>query len=382
MAAAKHSNVAALSPGAAALLVPAGGPARKRARALPLAREVLLTTGAVLGLLCLIGALAAVVFGITPIVFRSGSMGPTIDTGALALSRPVAVADISIHDVVSVSNAQGERVTHRVVAVAPAQSGNIMMTLKGDANALADPQPYPVPQNSKVDLIFFSTNGLGYAVAFLQSPWAIFTGGLLAGVLVFIAVKPQKSRERATNRRSGRRVAALLAVVVLPLAGLSFSGSSQGTLASFTDSSVATGGTLRAARLMDITGGIQCTDSFPNSTITWNPAPFLPPEGSYALKVTRLKANGTIDQEMGYFSTAAGITTFTFTPSGALLGLLSGPTTFRISIFSVITTGGLASSDGSNILWSSSALTVGNRNILNYPGLLIGLGAHTQCDPS
>ena len=51
------------------------------------AREVLLTSGAVIGALCILLPLGALVFGVTPLVFRSGSMSPAIETGALGLAR-------------------------------------------------------------------------------------------------------------------------------------------------------------------------------------------------------------------------------------------------------------------------------------------------------
>lgn len=367
-----------------------------------LLREVLLTVGAVAGLICLLAAAAAVFFGVTPVIFRSGSMAPSIDTGALALTRSVPIAEVRAGEVVSVFNAGGQRVTHRVDQVISAAAGSSgQLILKGDANALPDPQPYVV---DRVDRVFFSANGLGYAVAFLQTPWAIFAGGIFAGMLVFLAFRPPRAttsgglephaelRQRAKRRRhpregfprwtNHRKSTGVLAILLVPLAVFGFSDSGQATLAAFTDSSVATGGTVRSARLLDITGGIACKETDPDATITWNPAPFLPPEGSYALQVVRLKSNGSVDSVMGYYGTAAGVTTFTFTPSGTLLGLLSGATTFRINIFSVLVAGGgLVATDGANIRWSSAVATVGNRTILSYPGLIVGLGARIGCDP-
>lgn len=382
-------------------------PARKKPGLL--IREILLTVGAVAGLLCLLAAAAAVFFGVTPVIFRSGSMAPGIDTGALALTRSVPLAEICTGDVVSVFNAAGQRLTHRVAEIRPPRPGSAgELVLKGDANALPDPQPYSV---NKADRVFFAVNGWGYPVSFLQTPWSIFAGGLFVGILVFIAFRPGHTpsdaprgehRERVKPRRSPlrsafqralqsafqrfshrRKASGALTILLIAITVFSFGNSGQATLAAFNDSAPASSGTLRSARLLDVTGGISCSESFPNATITWNPAPFLPPEGSYALQVVRLKANGTVDAVMGYYGTANGMTTFTFTPSGALLGLLSGATTFRINIFSVLVSGGgLVDSNGSNILWSSPVATVGNRTILNYPGILLGLAAHVRCDAS
>ena len=44
-------------------------------------RELLLTTGAVIGAICLLAAVGSVTFGLQPLIFRSGSMEPAIGTG-------------------------------------------------------------------------------------------------------------------------------------------------------------------------------------------------------------------------------------------------------------------------------------------------------------
>lgn len=49
-------------------------------------RELALTVGAVAGLICVVAATASMLFGIKPLVFRSGSMSPEITTGSLALA--------------------------------------------------------------------------------------------------------------------------------------------------------------------------------------------------------------------------------------------------------------------------------------------------------
>ncbi|MDD0857192.1 hypothetical protein NHF46_04100 [Arthrobacter alpinus] len=55
----------------------------------------LFNIGAVLGALCLVLAGLTLAFGLKPLIFSSGSMGPAIPTGSLALALPVAVSDIS-----------------------------------------------------------------------------------------------------------------------------------------------------------------------------------------------------------------------------------------------------------------------------------------------
>ncbi len=98
-----------------------------------LGREVLLDVGAVLGLLCILAALAHTFLGVSLLAFRSGSMAPAIETGALALAVERPVADLRPGDVVSVVDPDGVRVTHRLVE---ATSDGLL--LKGDANPAPD----------------------------------------------------------------------------------------------------------------------------------------------------------------------------------------------------------------------------------------------------
>ncbi|NLG47963.1 MAG: signal peptidase I, partial [Gordonia sp.] len=63
-------------------------------------RELALNVGAVLGLMCIVAAIASMLFGITPLVFRSGSMSPEIPTGSLAIARTVDAQDLRVGDVV------------------------------------------------------------------------------------------------------------------------------------------------------------------------------------------------------------------------------------------------------------------------------------------
>ncbi|GAC81185.1 signal peptidase, endoplasmic reticulum-type [Gordonia malaquae] len=158
-------------------------------------REVALNVGAVLGLICIVVAVASTLFGITPLVFRSGSMEPDIPTGSLALARTVDAADIRVGDVVSVNNDHGTRISHRVVAIEPAGDGVVSLTLKGDANRAPDGLPYTV---TAADRVVAHVPLLGYAAAWLSSKSAIFLGGIVAGALLMLAFGPIR-RSSDTN---------------------------------------------------------------------------------------------------------------------------------------------------------------------------------------
>ncbi|NMM84408.1 signal peptidase I [Rhodococcus sp. SRB_17] len=161
-------------------------------------KEIALNVAAVAGLICIIATLASLLFGIKPLVFRSGSMEPEISTGALALAKTVPASDLAVGDVISVDNDQGVRITHRVVELESAGGDTVLATLKGDANNVADQMPYTI---TEADRVFFSVGGLGYVVAWLSSPLAIFLGGGLVGAVLVIAFGRTKDR-RLENARA------------------------------------------------------------------------------------------------------------------------------------------------------------------------------------
>ena len=167
---------------------PTDRPAKQTSRG----RELALNIGAIAGLVCIIAAAASMFLGVKPLVFRSGSMEPTIPTGALALTVPVAADDLAVGDVVSVVTPGDVRITHRVTALAPLGDGTVAVTMQGDANNAADPSPYIVDE---VDRVFFHVSGVGYVVAWLTSPVAIFLGGMMAGALCVIVFGRSRVRD-------------------------------------------------------------------------------------------------------------------------------------------------------------------------------------------
>ncbi|MDI9904985.1 signal peptidase I [Rhodococcus sp. IEGM 1406] len=161
-------------------------------------KEIALNVAAVAGLICIIATLASLIFGIKPLVFRSGSMEPAISTGALALAKTVPATELAVGDVISVDNDQGVRITHRVVELESAGADTVLATLKGDANNVADRLPYNI---TEADRVFISVGALGYVVAWLSSPLATFLGGGLVGAVLVIAFGRTKDR-RLENARA------------------------------------------------------------------------------------------------------------------------------------------------------------------------------------
>jgi signal peptidase I len=186
------------------------------------AREVLLTFGALLGVVCLLATAAGYAFGITPLVFRSGSMSPAIHTGDLAVARTVDADTLKVGDIVSVVNADGNRVTHRVRNVA-AQGDARQLTLQGDANKAPDAEVYTV---KRAERVLFDIPKAGYVVNAAAGPGGLFVlGAYVAGMLVLVfrrrppgdpdaPSRPDRGGARKTDRKSraAARSVALAAV--------------------------------------------------------------------------------------------------------------------------------------------------------------------------
>lgn len=160
----------------------------------------LLTLGAILGGLCILAVIAALLIGAKPLVFRSGSMAPAIPTGALALSVPIEAASIRAGDVISVETADGVRITHRV-AKADVSGDTATVTLKGDANPIPDAAPYVLRKSERV---VAHAPFLGYAVAWLSTSAAVFAGGLFTAYLLYLAFgAPGRRRSGPGSRPEG-----------------------------------------------------------------------------------------------------------------------------------------------------------------------------------
>jgi signal peptidase I len=262
-------------------------------------REAVFTLAAAAGVICLLATLAAVAFDLRPLVFRSGSMGPDIRTGALGVAHSVAASAVRPGEVVSVMTSQGTRVTHRVVSTSPA-GDLVRLELKGDANAISDAETYVV---SRVDRLVFFVNGAGYVVGWLSGPIGIFAGGLLVGALLMYAFdvrrqqpparhdrknphpvpsahreEPPQARSRRATTRGLRRAGGALLVPVVAV-----SWASAGTRAAWADSGTATTGTFHSYAVSAPV--LDCGQlSLGSAAVDWS---HVPDATSYAVTVTR-----------------------------------------------------------------------------------------------
>lgn len=243
------------------------------------ARQGLLTGGAVLGVLCILVTVGAGLFGLRPLVFQSGSMSPTIDTGALAIAHEVDASSLRPGQIVSVPTDGGERVTHRIVTATMDGEETAELTLRGDANSAVDAHAYRV---THADRVLFDLPLVGYAIGWMVGPAGLFLLGLYAAFLLSVLLKgspgerppvPPARDDADTSEGTGtsRKVlAGGLSVVLLTgaAAGLLLQRQITPTLAAFTDP-VGVSGTKLTSTLPAPSGMTCVKGTGQRVTLTW-----------------------------------------------------------------------------------------------------------------
>ncbi|MBB0995844.1 signal peptidase I [Dietzia maris] len=127
--------------------------------------------------------IAAVTMNISLIMFKTGSMSPTIPTGAVAVVKEISADEIQVGDVITVDREEGQLpVTHRVVEVYPQTPGEALVQMKGDANPNIDPGMYRVDTVRKV---LWSVPELANVIVWFSNPLVLggITGIAALGVL-------------------------------------------------------------------------------------------------------------------------------------------------------------------------------------------------------
>ncbi len=146
-------------------------------------RSAILTLAALIGAFCILVFGISLVFGLKPQIVVSGSMEPTIPTGSLLMAQEVSAAEIEVGDIVTVQRpGDAGLVTHRVTSIEQ-QYKNWEITMRGDANAADDPQPYSVRVVGKV---VATIPGAGYLAGVFRTPFGI-TGIVVFGLAVVTA---------------------------------------------------------------------------------------------------------------------------------------------------------------------------------------------------
>lgn len=167
--------------------------------------DAVLWIAAIAGVACMVLVVVALTANITLIMFRTGSMAPTIPAGSVAVVQSVAASQLQVGDVVTVDREGDLPVTHRITSIAPgANADERVITMKGDANAADDPYPYTV---QTVRIVLFSIPGIASAIVAMGSPYVL--GGFTVGatVLVVWAFWPRSTtspRARSAPTEAGR----------------------------------------------------------------------------------------------------------------------------------------------------------------------------------
>jgi signal peptidase I len=269
-------------------------PRPRARRLLRVGREVGLTLGALAGVLCMLMAVLAVAFDVQPVVFRSGSMSPAIETGALAISRTVDAADMEVGDIVTVRTSNGIRVTHRIQSITR-QGDEATLILRGDANTVPDEESYVV---RSADRVLFDVPKAGHVVNAVTGQVGVFAAGLLVGLLMVTAFS-RRSRDdddkekkveptelvplwdelvdsmpsppaKRRKDRGGRRALIVLSMLVVGTLTAVITGS---TGAYFNDSATVASGTFTMKAAPPAEPVLTCTTSGNQLTLNWTYSP-------------------------------------------------------------------------------------------------------------
>jgi signal peptidase I len=286
------------------------------------AREVFLTLGAVLGVVCIVVTVAGFAFGVKPLIFRSGSMSPAIHTGDMSISRTVEASALKRGDIVSVVNSGGERVTHRLVNAAR-QGDARQLTLKGDANKKADKEVYTV---TSAERVLFTIPKAGYAVNFATSTVGIFILGLyVAGMLTLVFRRtrspggpddrPPVGRRGGARKAPGRasRARSVSRSMVIAAFGASVVIASPAVAVAWTDTVPVTGSTFQTLTVLAPTGTVTCANGAAGSgtvLLSWTPSGN-PVTTAQRYKVVVINDNSIFNTNDIFFSTVVSTGTFT-----------------------------------------------------------------------
>lgn len=166
---------------------------RRRGIAKALA-DLLLWVAAIGGVICIVLVILAYTAGITLIMFKTGSMSPTIPAGSVAVVQRIPASEIEIGDVVTIDRPGELPVTHRVTSISDGStSAERIITMKGDANAVEDPAPYAVTSGR---IVLFSVPGIATVIVGMGNPFVLGGITIAAAVLVVWAFWP---REKAST---------------------------------------------------------------------------------------------------------------------------------------------------------------------------------------
>ena len=261
------------------------------ARLLRVLRELVLWLGALAGLLAVAAAGCVLILGASFLVFRSGSMSPAIDTGALAMATPTAARDVRAGDIVTVRTDEGGLVTHRVVS-STLRGDEATLVLKGDANATPDPDVHVV---TSVEKVRFAVPLAGYVLANALTPAGLVATAACCLVLFQLTSgrtgPPSGPGGRRRLRGRSRTVVATSATAAAVVAATGVTS----TQARFLDAATMQAGAFSSVTVQPATN-VRCVDSGLADYIQWTaPTTGPPPTGYRLFRTTTAGVTSTVD---------------------------------------------------------------------------------------
>ena len=228
----------------------------------------LLTLLAVGGAVCILLVILSWVFSISIMMFRTGSMSPTISAGSIAFVREIPAAEIDEGDVVTVDRGESVLpVTHRVTELRahdPA-TGEVTFIMQGDANDTADPEPYTA---TEVRRVMFAVPGAARVVQLMGDPRVLAGLTIGAALLVVWAFWPRRGSpdgaepETVSDPADGADLSAPRAVALPALAALILAAPGAGDA----ETTLITGEHLRLQTTGDLA---QMQNLAPGQSVPW-----------------------------------------------------------------------------------------------------------------
>lgn len=155
----------------------------------------LLNILAALGALCIVLVILSFVFNVSIMMFKTGSMSPTITAGSIAFVQEIPAEEMKVGDIITADRGDNVLpVTHRVTSIldSDSQSGQVAFEMKGDANEAKDPEPYTADTVRKV---MFSIPGVAPAIQSMRDPFLLGGITIAASLLVVWAFWPRRGRK-------------------------------------------------------------------------------------------------------------------------------------------------------------------------------------------
>lgn len=155
--------------------------------------EALLNVLAALGAVCIALVILGFAFNVSIMMFKTGSMTPTITAGSIAFVHEIPAEEMEVGDIITAD--RGEKVlpvTHRVTSILGADSGQVTFEMKGDANEAKDPEPYTAETARKV---MFSIPSVAPAIQSFRDPFVLGGITIAASLLVVWAFWPRREED-------------------------------------------------------------------------------------------------------------------------------------------------------------------------------------------